>query len=79
MIKRIINDKPTIMGLLTPFSDREQTNVTIIRKQNNRTETVYNSKHKAEDGPFEVTVRGITGAEFEIYFDDIYQFRHLIG
>ena len=21
MIKRIINDKPTIMGLLTPFSD----------------------------------------------------------
>ncbi len=60
--------------VLTPFSDREQTNVTIIRKQNNKTETVYNSKHKAEDGPFEVTVRGITGAEFEIYFDDIYQF-----
>ena len=60
--------------VLTPFSDREETNVTVIRKQNNRTETVYNSRHKAADGPFQVTVRGITGAEFEIYFDDIYQF-----
>lgn len=60
--------------VLTPFSDREETNVTVIRKQNNRTETVYNLRHKAADGPFQVTVRGITGAEFEIYFDDIYQF-----
>jgi len=60
--------------VLTPFSDREQTRVTIVRKQNNRTETVYNSNHKSSDGPFEVTVRGITGAEFEIYFDEIYQF-----
>ena len=60
--------------VLTPFSDREETNVTVIRKQNNRTETVYNSRHKSADGPFQVTVRGITGAEFEIYFDDIYQF-----
>ncbi len=60
--------------ILTPFSDRDETEVTIFRKQNSNSELVYTKKHSQSDGSFEVNLKGIPGAEFEVYFDGIYQF-----
>ena len=51
MIKRIINDKPTIMGLLTPFSDinmsiREQPIMLLHQSLHSLTDTYcIDSKH----------------------------------
>ncbi|MGM0395808.1 MAG: Stk1 family PASTA domain-containing Ser/Thr kinase [Bacillota bacterium] len=59
---------------LTPFTDREKTEVTIFRKQGGDPTMVYSAKHKASDGSFEVTVEGLPGAQFEVYYDGIYQF-----
>lgn len=60
--------------ILTPFSDKEETEVTIFRKQNSNSELVYSDKHSQTDGSFEVKLKGIPGADFEVYFDGIYQF-----
>lgn len=60
--------------ILTPFSDKEETEVTIFRKQNSNSELVYSEKHSQSAGSFEVKLKGIPGAEFEVYFDGIYQF-----
>ncbi len=60
--------------ILTPFSDREETEVTIFRKQNSNSKLVYSQKHSQSNGSFEVNLSGIPGAEFEVYFDGIYQF-----
>jgi hypothetical protein len=35
---------------------------------------VYSDTHKASDGAFQVTVEGLPGAQFEVYYDGIYQF-----
>jgi hypothetical protein len=35
---------------------------------------VYSAIHKLEDGAFQVTVSGSPGAEFDVYYDDIYQY-----
>jgi serine/threonine protein kinase len=60
--------------ILTPFADRTETEVTIFRKQNSNSKLVYSEKHSQSDGSFEVNLTGIPGAEFEVYFDGIYQF-----
>lgn len=69
-----INEGPYTL-ILTPFSDRTETEVTIFRKQNSNSELVYSAKHSQSDGSFEVNLTGIPGAEFEVYFDGIFQFK----
>jgi len=74
------NDQPPVgeesnfTFTLTPFTDREETEVTIFRKQGGDPTMVYSSTHKASDGSFQVTVTGLPGAQFEVYYDGIYQF-----
>ncbi|WP_422485184.1 Stk1 family PASTA domain-containing Ser/Thr kinase [Gudongella sp. DL1XJH-153] len=59
---------------LTPFTDREETEITIFRKQGGDATMVYSETHQADDGSFQVTVNGVPGAQFEVYYDGIYQF-----
>ncbi|MDY0234424.1 MAG: Stk1 family PASTA domain-containing Ser/Thr kinase [Gudongella sp.] len=63
--------------ILTPFSDKTETDVTIFRKQNSNSVLVYSEKHSQSAGSFEVNLSGIPGAEFEVYFDGIYQFTRI--
>jgi serine/threonine-protein kinase len=60
--------------VLRPFEDRDETNVVIYRRQDGITTMVYSAIHKQEDGAFQVTVSGTPGAEFDVYYDDIYQY-----
>ncbi|MEW8972770.1 MAG: Stk1 family PASTA domain-containing Ser/Thr kinase [Tissierellaceae bacterium] len=62
---------------IIPFTDRDETEVVIIRRQDGATEEVYRGRHKASDGEQKIKVRGKTGAEFEVFFDDIYQFTRI--
>lgn len=58
---------------LTPFADREETEIKIFRIQDGVTETVYNKRHKASDGSFVETLTSKPGARFDIYFDGVFQ------
>lgn len=69
-----IGEESSFTFTLTPFTDREETEVTIFRKQGGDPTMVYSASHKASDGAFQVTVEGLPGAQFEIYYDGIYQF-----
>ena len=69
-----IGEESSFTFSLTPFTDREETEVTIFRKQGGEPTMVYSRKHKSSDGSFQVTLQGLPGAQFEVYFDGIYQF-----
>lgn len=58
---------------LTPLQEVEETTIKIIRIQDGVSEVVYNKKHKASEGVFYETLSGKKGAQFEIYYNDIYQ------
>lgn len=58
---------------LTPFSDREDTEVKIIRNQDGESIVVHNKRHKAADGVFVLTFDCKVGATFDILFDGIFQ------
>lgn len=58
---------------LTPFADRDETEIKINRIQDGVTETVYNRRHKASEGSFVHTLSGKVGAKYDIFFDGIYQ------
>jgi len=71
-------DKETPFKIsIIPFTDRAETQVVIIRKQDGVSEEVYKRKHKAEEGEVSINVKGKIGAEFEVLFDDIYQFTRI--
>lgn len=59
---------------VTPFADKDETEITIIRKQDGDTATVYTKKHKSTDGTFDIPVTGKKGAVFEVYYDGIFQY-----
>jgi len=59
---------------VTPFADKDETEITIIRKQDGDTSTVYTKKHKSTDGTFDIPVTGKKGAVFEVYYDGIFQY-----
>ncbi|MCR3956104.1 MAG: Stk1 family PASTA domain-containing Ser/Thr kinase [Gudongella sp.] len=69
-----VGEETSFTFTLTPFTDREETEVTIFRKQGGDPTMVYSATHKASDGAFQVTVEGLPGAQFEVYYDGIYQF-----
>jgi serine/threonine-protein kinase len=69
-----VGEESSFTFTLTPFTDRDDTEVTIFRKQGGDPTMVYSATHKASDGAFQVTVEGLPGAQFEIYYDGIYQF-----
>jgi serine/threonine-protein kinase len=69
-----VGEETSFTFTLTPFTDREETEVTIFRKQGGDPTMVYSDTHKASDGAFQVTVEGLPGAQFEVYYDGIYQF-----
>ncbi len=59
--------------LLTPLQEVDETTIKIIRIQDGVSEVVYNKKHKASDGEFYEVLSGKKGAQFEIYYNDMYQ------
>ncbi len=59
---------------VTPFADKDETEITIIKKQDGNTTTVYTKKHKPADGTFDIPVTGKKGAVFEVYYDGIFQY-----
>lgn len=72
------NGERTITLGLTPFSDRDQTEIKVIRKQEGIQMQIHKESHKFSDGEVSIDLRGMVGAEFDIYFDDIYQFTQTI-
>ncbi len=62
---------------LVPFTDREATEIVIIRNQDGYTNEVYRKSHQASDGEVDIVLKGKTGAEFQVLFDDIYQFTRI--
>ena len=72
------NTERSIIVNLIPFSDREETEIRIMRRQSGIEMQIYKDRHKYEDGEVTLELRGISGAEFDIYFDDIYQFTQSI-
>ena len=69
------NQKETSYNInVTPFTDRDSTEIRIIRRQDGQSEEVYRKSHGANEGEVSISVRGKKGAEFEVLFDDIYQF-----
>ncbi len=69
-----VQEETSFSFVLRPFEDRDETNVVIYRRQDGITTMVYSAIHKKEDGAFQVTVSGTPGAEFDVYYDDIYQY-----
>lgn len=62
---------------LIPFTDRESTEIVIIRNQDGYTNEVYRKTHQASEGEVDIVLKGKTGAEFQVLFDDIYQFTRI--
>lgn len=67
-----VTETPTTFTL-TPLQDQEQTIIKIDRRQDGNTKVVYNQTHKKDDGDVTITVQGKPGAQFDIYYNDIYQ------
>lgn len=63
---------------LTPFTDRESTEIRIMSKFDGKSKLEYKDSHKGEDGDVVIKLKGAVGTEFEVYFDDIYQFNQNI-
>lgn len=63
---------------LEPFTDRESTEIRIMAKVDGESKEVYKKSHKGLDGDVSVKLKGPVGTEFEVYFDDIYQFNQII-
>lgn len=63
-----------ITFVLTPFLDRDETTIKIIRHQDGSSDVVHNKKYKASEGAATINLSGKIGATFEILYDDIYQF-----
>ncbi len=58
---------------LTPFPDKEDTEIKIIRVQDGETKVVFHETRKLSDGIFTITLYGKVGARYDIFFDDIFQ------
>ena len=69
-----VQEETSFSFVLRPFDDKPETSVVVYRKQEGITTMVYSAIHKQEDGAFQITVTGTPGSEFDIYFDEIYQF-----
>ncbi|MDR7869894.1 MAG: Stk1 family PASTA domain-containing Ser/Thr kinase [Tissierellaceae bacterium] len=80
-VEQPVDDPNTEKGIivnLIPFSDRDETEIKIIRRQDGIQMQIYKDKHKYADGEVNLELRGTVGAEFDIYFDEIYQFTQTI-
>lgn len=76
--KAPVEGKKNISLTLTPFTDRVSTEIKIISKKSGSSKEVYKKSHKGEDGDVVIELKGEVGSEFEVYFDDIYQFSKTI-
>lgn len=72
------NAEKSISVYLIPFSDRDETEIKVMRRQGGIEMQIYRDNHKYVDGEVALELRGIVGAEFDIYFDDVYQFTQTI-
>lgn len=63
---------------LTPFADRDETEIKIIRIQDDITETVHNRLYKASDGDQVLTLYGKVGAKLDVFYDNVYQGSRII-
>ena len=63
---------------LTPFAQKEETQIRINRIQDGITELVHNKTYKASDGDIVITLYGKVGAKLDVLYDGIYQGSHTI-
>ncbi|WMM26750.1 Stk1 family PASTA domain-containing Ser/Thr kinase [Tissierella sp. MB52-C2] len=58
---------------LTPYQDKEETQIKIIRIQDGIPTVVHDKTYKASDGEATITLQGKKGSQFEVYYDGIYR------
>lgn len=58
---------------LTPLQDQDETVIVIIKKQDGIETEVYNKTHNVNDGEIVISLQGKVGAQFDIYYNGIYQ------
>ncbi len=63
----------TITFTVTPFQDKEETQIKIIRIQDGVSEVVHNKTYNVNEGNITLTQKGKLGSKFEIYYDDEFQ------
>lgn len=61
---------------LTPYHDKEETQIKIMRIQDGITTVVHDKTYKASDGEVTITLQGKKGARFEVYYDGVYITNH---
>lgn len=66
-------EETPIVFSLTPYQDREETRIKIIRIQDGITSVEYDKKHEASAGEAIIVLQGKKGALFEIYYDGEYK------
>lgn len=67
-----VSESP-ISFTLTPLQDQDQTTIKIERRQDGGSKVVYNKVHLKTDGEVPINLEGKPGAQFDIYYNDIYQ------
>lgn len=55
------------------LEDEDETTIKINRRQDGEEKEVYNKTHKVSEGDVAITLQGKIGAQFDIYYNDIYQ------
>lgn len=61
---------------LTPLSDREETNIRIIRIQDGEQVEVLNKTVELSEGTFTTILYGKEGAKYDVFYDDVFQGRY---
>ena len=66
-----------ITFLVTPFQDRPTTEIKIVRTQDGKTDIVYKKKHDADDREVLIPLMGKKGAQFDVLYDDVWQYTEI--
>ncbi|NLL82246.1 MAG: Stk1 family PASTA domain-containing Ser/Thr kinase [Tissierellia bacterium] len=61
---------------LTPLPDKEETNIRIIRVQDGEQTEVFNKNLKLSDGAYTHILYGKEGAQYDVFYDGIFQGRY---
>lgn len=68
-----VSKEKSLTFTVTPYQDREETAIKVIRIQDGVSEVVHNKTYNVNEGDITLTVTGKLGSKFEIYYDDILQ------
>lgn len=63
-----------ITFLASPSLEKPTTEIKIVRTQDGVTDIVYKKKHNADDGEVLIQLMGKKGAQFDVLYDDVWQY-----